>query len=439
MTMMINGLGAVASFLLILSRAVRSSAASGSDSDSDRGFIGSTAFAATLASSSQEWISIEEGLEFQPSQEFSNDPSLQNYQNQHLRKLWGRDQQRNSLKVTFEDIFVDGTETYYDENAQAWRLLGFYQDCDARGDDENNGECQRYLLWAAYIDQGYDSSTEYMYYDRHASSWNKDACNSHEGRTRCVKMDCHESTTHWKLLGIFKEAQYDAWLESLLQYQGDCVWNDDEYKFMQAASANGMPWPLECTAVEDTGLYYHLRPSAGGAMGVALYDDQQCHTLYTGEDVTLDDVLVPVASSSIDQELRSWNDALQAFTYCQPCKAHDLVTVLHKNTQVNAGGDRYGQADDDDANGGNNNNQDTFICKDATAENGNQVNQCMMFRQATNMQTASYRDVMLAESQGSVNGVHVGNKMLGEPYKKKHLWLSIILFLLSLGLLFLGK
>ena len=68
--------------------------------------------------------------------------------------------------------FIDGGETYYDEYSQAWRLLGFYIDCDSPyeregdcgggGGAENNQEavqydengnpvkhCVRYLLWAA--------------------------------------------------------------------------------------------------------------------------------------------------------------------------------------------------------------------------------------------------------------------------------------------------
>ena len=100
-----------------------------------------------------------------------------------------------------------------------------------------------------------------MYCNRHSGTWNKEACNLLGRNHRCVKMDCHKSTTHWKLLGIFKEAQYGDWLGFLLQYQGDCVWTDDEYTFMQAISSvkdeDGMqqqlqqPWPEECTAVED--------------------------------------------------------------------------------------------------------------------------------------------------------------------------------------------
>jgi len=69
----------------------------------------------------------------------------------------------------YEASFLDGSETYYNDYAQAWRLLGFYTDCNAPynnynecSDDEQGGQeqnrndgddsetaCQRYLLWAA--------------------------------------------------------------------------------------------------------------------------------------------------------------------------------------------------------------------------------------------------------------------------------------------------
>ena len=64
----------------------------------------------------------------------------------------------------YESEFVDGSETYYNDYAQAWRLLGFYIDCNAPhnnfnecggeddgqdSQDDSQPACQRYLLWAA--------------------------------------------------------------------------------------------------------------------------------------------------------------------------------------------------------------------------------------------------------------------------------------------------
>ena len=78
----------------------------------------------------------------------------------------------SASSLSYENQFIYAGETYYNDYAQAWRLLGFYVDCnapynnnnecdwgnDGHGDDDNdnddeNGEqqppCQRFLLWAA--------------------------------------------------------------------------------------------------------------------------------------------------------------------------------------------------------------------------------------------------------------------------------------------------
>jgi hypothetical protein len=98
-----------------------------------------------IPASSKEWVTLDNGVEFQPSEDV--DPRLD-----HVRKLWGSNGKMD------DPAFVDGTETYYDEFAQAWRLLGFYIDCNHCDDGSNEASCvqqgqepvcQRYLLWAA--------------------------------------------------------------------------------------------------------------------------------------------------------------------------------------------------------------------------------------------------------------------------------------------------
>jgi hypothetical protein len=102
-----------------------------------------------LPSTGEDWIDMPEGASFQPATTLDQEKavSLRNAQ----RRFLGYDQQ-----------FVDGTETYYDDYAQAWRLIGFYIDCNAEEyeqeaddrrkleDEDGEGEaCERYLLWAA--------------------------------------------------------------------------------------------------------------------------------------------------------------------------------------------------------------------------------------------------------------------------------------------------
>ena len=68
----------------------------------------------------------------------------------------------------YRDHFLDGSETFWPEGAQAWRLLGYYIDCyqieqgykdrklNSHSQEEgcDNGACLRYLLWAAVSADG---------------------------------------------------------------------------------------------------------------------------------------------------------------------------------------------------------------------------------------------------------------------------------------------
>jgi hypothetical protein len=113
--------------------------------------------------SSEQWMSVSKTMSFQPAEGW----------NQNVIR------QRRFLSY-FEDSFADGMETQYNDYAQAWRLLGFFTECqsvavaqrrkledngedvaegdDQQGDEEQNDEenaadyasyCKRYLLWAA--------------------------------------------------------------------------------------------------------------------------------------------------------------------------------------------------------------------------------------------------------------------------------------------------
>lgn len=42
---------------------------------------------------------------------------------------------------------VDTTSTFYAEEAQAWRMLGVYMDCEPQ--EDGTSVCERFLLWAA--------------------------------------------------------------------------------------------------------------------------------------------------------------------------------------------------------------------------------------------------------------------------------------------------
>jgi hypothetical protein len=61
-------------------------------------------------------------------------------------------EQSRRLESAFNEVFIDGSNNYYNAYAQAWRLLGLYIDCNALQEDQDHYRsdgCQRYLLWAA--------------------------------------------------------------------------------------------------------------------------------------------------------------------------------------------------------------------------------------------------------------------------------------------------
>ena len=149
----------------------------------------------------------------------------------------------------YQSYLVDSSGNEYDPYSLAWRYLGLYIDCDIsnstnfyqyysynnrRLPEENNnndGECERKLLWAAYVDQRYRGNTieEYSFYDIKNGTYDESTCEASGNSHRCVRMDCHESHTHFKLVGVFKESQgmYD-WTEQLFKHEGYCIWQGDE-------------------------------------------------------------------------------------------------------------------------------------------------------------------------------------------------------------------
>ena len=221
-----------------------------------------------------------------------------------------------------------------------------------------------------YVDEHYTGNEggEYMYYDRKSNVWDDRACRGGSS-TRCVKLDCHLSNTHFSLLGFFKEPSYGTWMDTLLMNQGDCVTTDDEYKILQE---NRDVWPDQCTAsgVSDktgTAIYYDIKPSKYGELAIGLYNDTACIQEYKGSLSVLqvtkeivcsaDNTTHPCSTShtnyhqavsyamthssenatSIDthgdiwelaSSLEDWNAGFDVFKQCQPCKAFDLTTIV---------------------------------------------------------------------------------------------------------------
>lgn len=127
---------------------------------------------------------------------------------------------------------------------------------------------------------------EYKYYDRKSESWDDTACKYYGNwTTRCMPMDCHLSDTHFSLLGFFREPNYDEWMEQLFKHEGDCLWDDEEYRFMQG---DRDAWPQGCvnTIFRDertnNTIRYAIKPAPYGDMDIGLYTDGGCVEEYTG-------------------------------------------------------------------------------------------------------------------------------------------------------------
>ena len=126
--------------------------------------------------SGRDWITLPNGVEYQPGpiEDELNDPRMAklrerslgysssgnynvNYNEGYKRAAYGNLRKYDGDANAMTTPFIDGSESYYDEFAQAWRALGWYIDCDntfyAQADedddrDESSG-CKRYLLWAS--------------------------------------------------------------------------------------------------------------------------------------------------------------------------------------------------------------------------------------------------------------------------------------------------
>lgn len=248
-----------------------------------------------------------------------------------------------------------------------------------------------------YVDLDYsgNGAGEYKIYDRVNKKWNDDTCKQ-SGSDRCVKMNCHEANSHWSLLGVFKEPDYSTFFQQLFAYQGDCTWTEDEYIGMSSAM-NIMP--AGCTKANN-GLYYDIKPVAGGSATIGLYNDKYCMEEHTGSDVTVRETLSSSAADDdttqqslvyLENGAGTWNEAFDAFKYCHPCKVSDYVSIVNdgedswnSNCQANAG-----------------------------------LNQCEQFAGTTNMIPATYNDVMAAESQGTLSYLNMAGVRVGVTEKEQ--------------------
>ena len=277
-----------------------------------------------------------------------------------------------------------------------------------------------------YVDENYQGGGigEYSYYNPSKQAWDNSACQAH-GNGRCAPMDCHETnTTTWKLMGVFKEASYfgnDAFFEQLFKHEGICVWNNDDlYSFMQTARKNY--WPNGCisTGIQiknsysssyGSYLYLDLRPTWNGNMTYGLYSDDICKNEYDLPDMNVDTITKNLGLL-YGSSLQTWNNGLEAFKVCQPCKAYNLKNTYASSTY-------YGSySDTSDPNKG------YFQCYDDAGYTN--VNQCMKFRSHAQLEVCTWEDLVTATNQGGILQVKVGDTIFGSERITKEEYQSLI-------------
>jgi len=277
------------------------------------------------------------------------------------------------------NAYADSSSTYYDGYAQAWRYLGWYVDCNGgsnryyggsdshshsgSGDEQEsygNNFCQRYLMWAAYVDESYSGGGigEYAIFDTSNGYYDYTACESN-GNGNCKLMDCHDtSSDSWKLLGVFKEASYfgnDAFFEQLFKHEGVCVWNDEDlYDFMSETRESSFSSGCLETGISDgyNSLYIDLKPTFNGNMTYSLYTDYICSSEYEGYDYNVESVAANMGLL-YGSYMEAWNDAMEPFKVCQPCRAYNL------QNSYSSGSYGYNKYNNNNNNNNNNNKMRT--------------------------------------------------------------------------------
>lgn len=225
-------------------------------------------------------------------------------------------------------------------------------------------------------------------------------------------------------MGVFKEASYfgnDAFFEQLFKHEGVCLWNDDDlYEFMSDAREEAWTQGCVSTGVKGNDFYYQddengngylyidLKPTWNGNMTNGLYIDQYCKTEYEGLDVDVEKVSKNMGLLYGDY-LDLWNDALEVYKVCQPCRAYNLQN--NYDMGYGYGGDDDGRRLDGDYSYYDDVNEGYFQCAD-DADYTN-VNQCMKFRTHAELEVATWEDLVTATNQGGILQVKVGETIFG--------------------------
>jgi hypothetical protein len=470
----------------------------------------------------------------QPSEEFLR--YLQNDNNNN------DDTDQSSSSSGHYTYLVDANGNSYDPYSVAWRYLGMYIDCDLeeiedesdyayktddvfrrrqmeigqqeevdlfehllfddrRRRDLNSGDerddendCSRKLLWAAYYDPQYkegDEISSYQFYDWRNDVWDTSTCSSESGRkNNCRKMDCHLPRSRWQLIGVFQETEglYD-FAEQLIKHEGYCVWNDNEkmwtsdkedeneeegsgdggaggrrdrdlasgdddgdsdaFEYMYNRQDN---WAQQCTKMylsDSNGntLYRHTKPMSGGNITDGLYYDDDCtqrarmtfpqYIVQFYINYYYDEETGRQVAQNYQEGVHQWNEQMKDFQICQPCRSYSKIPNFNNNDQndnhrsLNDNNDGYDGSGYDEKSG--------YNCVDH--EGYQNCDQCYKFESKTSLQLASVEDLQRASDQGTILAVKAYGKVYGQGGinwsddnldSKHYIWILVAMFVVGI-------
>jgi len=192
----------------------------------------------------------------------------------------------------------------------------------------------------------------------------------------------------------------NEWMGQLFKHEGVCVWSDDEYTTAQNVREMVNANNCNSAGYDSAGnvLYGGVTPLPGGNIGVALFTDATCTTMYKGE-TTIDGLCASTCSSNNNNNkfrnlknnngvcgyycyANAFNDVMNVWKQCQPCTAYTPGY--------------YGN----------------YGCNDAAGYNN--CLQCMKFRNKANSVPADLSDLYNANVQSGITSIDVCGQTFGD-------------------------
>jgi len=367
------------------------------------------------------------------------DPTLQRPENQWIRRAWGWGSSSSNSYEEVESLYVDSTQ-YYDSWAQGYRMLGSFISCDLDENNEYNydyggNNCVRWVLWAAYLNPNYQGGgrSEYFQYDQtddaagayynddnaggcyrtddgsyHCNDYseNNDDGNNNNGDDNYVtsSLDCHDSSTEWELMGIYRQDFYE-FFEQIVKH----VWYYDDYEYIVGSAGLEYMGDNECSFINYDGygneVYSALRPMAGGNYSMGLYSDWRCLTVIDEEEAGYNYDTInngdyyddyeggdddyygqSVYNKAQEYTLTLFNEVFEEFKYCTLCMDYPSYQDGYFN------GDYYGTDDD------------------------NLINQCWKFY-SHDTYVCDSECVAMAHAQETIVGIKIGDIYYGAAWE----------------------